>query len=213
MGSAEWHYGIVFMNKGDGNNALKHFQNSLRYWEKTKAAYTLPNTTTLLGSAYYFLGDLPIALKYMEKGLKMQLDLGLPFNFSVHHVFLSLVHFDLNNFSEARAHSEQALKFAQTHHEKHFEGFSWMLLGRPLGKMEESQLHRAEECLIEGMRILEELKLKPFFSLAFLFLGKLYSHAGQKEKALENLKKAEGLYHEMGMDYWLARTRKVLERV
>ena len=37
--------------------------------------------------------------------------------------------------------------------------------------------------------------------------------AGQKEKAIEKLKKAESLYQEMGMDYWLNRTREVLETV
>jgi hypothetical protein len=31
---------------------------------------------------------------------------------------------------------------------------------------------------------------------------------GQKEKALENLKKAETMFQEMGMDYWLAVTRE-----
>ena len=36
---------------------------------------------------------------------------------------------------------------------------------------------------------------------------------GQREKALENLKKAKGMFQEMGMDYWLRRTQEVLERV
>jgi hypothetical protein len=37
--------------------------------------------------------------------------------------------------------------------------------------------------------------------------------SGQKDKALENLKKAEGMFREMGMDYWLAKTHKALERL
>ncbi|GAG25692.1 unnamed protein product, partial [marine sediment metagenome] len=35
----------------------------------------------------------------------------------------------------------------------------------------------------------------------------------QKEKALETLKKADGMFREMGMDYWLRRTQEVLERI
>jgi len=35
---------------------------------------------------------------------------------------------------------------------------------------------------------------------------------GQREKALENLKKAKGMFQEMRMDYWLRRTQEVLER-
>jgi hypothetical protein len=42
-------------------------------------------------------------------------------------------------------------------------------------------------------------------------LEKLYSDGGQKEKALEYLKKAEEMTKEMGMDYWLAKTKEVLK--
>jgi hypothetical protein len=45
-----------------------------------------------------------------------------------------------------------------------------------------------------------------------MFLGEFYLDTSQKEKAKENLKKAEALFQEMGMDYWLDRTRKLLER-
>jgi tetratricopeptide (TPR) repeat protein len=40
-------------------------------------------------------------------------------------------------------------------------------------------------------------------------LGEIYADAGQKEKALENLKTAEDNFRDMGMDYWLARTYAV----
>ena len=38
-------------------------------------------------------------------------------------------------------------------------------------------------------------------------------HAGQKKKSLENLKKAEENFREMGMDYWLDKTQEVLKRL
>jgi hypothetical protein len=38
-------------------------------------------------------------------------------------------------------------------------------------------------------------------------------NGGEKEKAMDNLKKAEGMFQEMGMNYWLDRTRTLLERV
>ena len=39
------------------------------------------------------------------------------------------------------------------------------------------------------------------------------AEAGQKEKALEALKKAESEFQNMGMDYWLRKTQEVLARV
>jgi hypothetical protein len=44
-------------------------------------------------------------------------------------------------------------------------------------------------------------------------LGELYANTGQREKALETLKKAEGVFQEMGMDHWMRRTQSVLQRM
>jgi tetratricopeptide (TPR) repeat protein len=77
--------------------------------------------------------------------------------------------------------------------------------------MEGSQLQKAEECILAGIKVLNELKIKSTLSIGFLFLGELYADAGKKEKALENLKQAEGLFQEMGMIYWLDRTKKIFE--
>ena len=45
-----------------------------------------------------------------------------------------------------------------------------------------------------------------------LGLGETYSIAGQAEKALDSLSKAREMGREMGMDYYLARTEKALEK-
>lgn len=86
-------------------------------------------------------------------------------------------------------------------------------MGRILGKAEKLQVGRAEECIQQGIKILNELKLKPFSSQGYLFLGEVYADTGQQDKALKNLKEAEGAFQEMGMDYWLARTQEVLGKL
>jgi tetratricopeptide (TPR) repeat protein len=113
--------------------------------------------------------------------------------------------------SDAKLHAEQAINLAQTNHEKCFEGLSWLCLGRITGEMEKSRIDKAEEYILKGTKILDELKIKPVYTLGYSFLGELYANAGQKEKALENLKKAEAMYQEMGMNHRLARTKKLLE--
>jgi len=42
-------------------------------------------------------------------------------------------------------------------------------------------------------------------------LGDLYLYTGEKEKALENFNKAEQMFQEIGMDYWLSKTQEVWE--
>ena len=85
-----------------------------------------------------------------------------------------------------------------------------MGLGYILGRTEKPQIQKAEECILQGIKILDELKLKPQYAWGYFYLGELYANAGQKKKAIENLKEAETMFQEMGMDYWLVETRKVL---
>jgi hypothetical protein len=105
---------------------------------------------------------------------------------------------------------DEALRLSQKNNEKWMEGCSWMGLGRILGRTETPQIDKAEECIFQGMKISDELKLKPYCALGYFYLGELYVNAGQKEKALENLKEGETMFQEMGMDYWLGETRRVL---
>ena len=74
-------------------------------------------------------------------------------------------------------------------------------------------MDRAEESIKQGILIFQELELKPYLPQGYLFLGELYADSGQKEKALESLKKAESIFEEMGMDYWLGKTHDILARL
>ncbi len=85
-----------------------------------------------------------------------------------------------------------------------------MYLGHILGQTEPSQIVEAEEHILRGISMLAELQLKPQYARGYFYLGSLYGQAGQQEKALENLKKAETMFQEMDMDYWLGETRKIL---
>jgi len=210
---AEFLYGCLFSPKGDGENSVKHMETSIGYLEKLKAVFFLPLAWCLIGEGYRLMGDLGKALGFAEKALNMKMHIGAPGWLSLHHWALSLVHFDLGNLNEARVHAEQALNLGQTNHEKYGEGVSWLQLGRTIGKMEESRIDKAEEYILRGMKILDELETKPAYAVGCLNLGELYADAGQKEKALENLKKAETMCQEMGMDYHLARTKKLLEMI
>ena len=93
------------------------------------------------------------------------------------------------------------------------EGFSWIWLGKILGRTELPQIDKSEEYILKGMEIFHKLQVKPHYFLGNLFLGELYLDAVEKEMAIKNLKKAEEMFQEMGMDYWLARTQEVLAKV
>ncbi len=65
----------------------------------------------------------------------------------------------------------------------------------------------------QGIRLLEDLGLAPFFGTGYMFLGEVYAASGRQKEALEHLKKAEALFEKMGMDYRLGKTREVSTRI
>ena len=105
------------------------------------------------------------------------------------------------------------MELAQQTNEKAIEGGSLNWLGRILGKADPSQINKAKEYIFNGIKLSEGLKVKVYSSMGYLFLGELYADVGQLEDALENLKKAEAMFQEMGTDYWLGKTQEVLGRL
>ena len=210
---AEIHYAVLSFFRGDGQKAVKHSQRCIEYLRKSNVLIYLPTSSGLLGWGHYFLEDLNSAQKILEKSVGMHIETGLEFWHSLFRCGLSMVSFDLGNLNEAKSQADEAIKLAEKNKEKHFEGISWIQLGRTIGKMEPLQIIRAEELIRRGINILGDLEIKPWFTVGHLFLGELHANAGRKEKAVEVLKMAESEFQEMGMDYWLGKTRKVLATV
>jgi tetratricopeptide (TPR) repeat protein len=205
----EYEYGLFFHTKGDWRSAIEHFQSGIKYGEEAKVLALLAWSWAFMGSAYSYLGDPETGRRYVEKGLKIQRDAGFEYLLSIYPLILSDICFRLGDPKNALNFANEALSLSQKNSDKHLEALSWAFLGYILGRTETAQIHKAEDYILQGMKILHELKFKPWNARGQLILGEVYANAGEKEKALENLKKAEAMFHEMGMDYWLAVTRKV----
>jgi len=203
----------LVIHKGDGENGIKLLQNCIRYCEEGQVLNILGMAWMGIGWGHYLLGELETAREHVEKGLKIQSDAGMPYLLSLYYCALSMIHCDSGDLKRAQSFAEEALRLSQNNSEKWPEGLSRVLLGRILCKGKKLQYAKAEEYIAQGIKIVEEEKLKPLASQGYLYLGELYADIGQREKALETLKKAEGMMQEMGMGYWLRRTQEVLERV
>lgn len=124
-----------------------------------------------------------------------------------------MIHLDLGDLENAGSFMEEALRLSRKNNEKGWEGWSWIGLGKVLGRREPRPMDKAEQCFSKGLEILRGLKMKASYSWGHLFLGEFYLDAGEGKKAMENLKKAKGMFQEMGMDYWLVKTQEVLRRL
>jgi tetratricopeptide (TPR) repeat protein len=211
LGLLELHHGWDFNFKGDSKTAIVHLQNCIGYWEEGQISIAINVAWMGLGWAYWLMGELETARKYMEKGLKIQIDVGVHHYWGFWYGLLGTVYLDSGDLIKAQHHGKEALKISQKNHEKAGEGFAWILLGRTLGKADLPQTNTAEESFFKGIKIYEELKIITLSVLGYFFLGEMYANTGQKNKAVETLKTAENLFQKMEMDYWLAKTHEVLE--
>ena len=90
------------------------------------------------------------------------------------------------------------------------QGLSRVWLGRVVAKTDPIHIDAAEQQIIKGISLLNELGIKSYYSLGYLWLGEVNAEAGRHEAALENLIKAEAMFREMGMDYWLGKAQVLL---
>jgi len=213
IGQAEYFLGSLYLLDGNGNLSLNHFQNSIKYCEEANYIPFLAWSLLGLGRTYHLLGELETASAFLDKGLKLFQKLRVKITLSAHYIYSSMLLYDLKNYSKALDAIGQAIKLSHNIHERHLEGYSRLWEGRILGKTETMQSKKAGEHILQGINMLEELDLKPYYSEGYLYLGELYANVGRKDEAIKYLNKAENNFKEMGMDYWLAKTREVLGRL
>ena len=209
----ELYFGHMFWIKGAWERAKEHYEICIKYSQEMNWPMALSLAWSGLGYACSFLGDQVTAGKNIEKGLKIQLDAGIGWWLSWHYVFLSAVRFNSGDLKGALGLIEKALQISQKNAAKWMEGQSLIWMGRIVDRSDPSRKDKAEQDILRGINILEKLELKPFYTLGRFFLGEFYLDAGQREKAAESLKKADGMFQEMGMDYWSDRTKEVMQRL
>jgi tetratricopeptide (TPR) repeat protein len=205
-------YGLSFNFMGTGAKGIEHLHKAIEYGEQAHAYFALGISWTGLGHGYYLDGDFDSAKEFIRKGIKTHIDkrlrLFLPFQF----LLLGIVHFESEGFQIAKDCAEKALMLSRKLGYKDFDGISQIWLGRILTKAE-TTLRIGEQHIVKGTKICNEQELKPWTAQGYLFMGDLYAGRGENGKALENVRKAEGMFKEMGMDYWLGKTCEVRERL
>jgi tetratricopeptide (TPR) repeat protein len=207
---AEMHYGTFHWVKGDAEKCVKHLQASIEYMEKSEFHTILGPVWAWLGMGYLVLGRTNKAIECAEKGLEIHTDLGLPLFLGTIHAALGCSHLEADDLKNAMVHAEQALDLSRKNNEKLFEAEARILLGRVIAATERKQFDQAREQILKGISMHAEHKRKPNYAIGLLYLGEIYAEAGQPEAALENLKKAENLFQEMGMVYWPDKAREIL---
>jgi tetratricopeptide (TPR) repeat protein len=204
---------LLFYYKGDFTSAKEHFEEGIVYCEEAKWTWGAAMALGLLGYVDSMLGDPETGRKKTEKGLYIWAETGVVQALSFGYYIMGEISLALHDLQKAQNSMEEALNLSRKNREKMNEGLALVGLGRVLAKKEPRETEEAEESFREGLTILHDLQTKPNYSQGIMFLGEFYLDRSQKEKALENQRKAEALFREMGMDYWLAKAQEALAKL
>jgi len=210
MGFMEMAYAMLCAVRGEAKKTTTHAENAIKHCEESQFLTILGLAWQVFGWGHLMLGDFEAAQEHIEKGHQHDRAVGFSMVSSFYYTLMSRLQLELGDSEGARSRAEEGLKQAQVHRERYLEGVLRGVLGKAMAKADPSRAPEGEASILQGIKILEDLKLRPDGALGRLYLGELYADTGQREKALKALRKAKRMFQEMGMDYYLARTEAVL---
>ena len=209
LGLTHWTYGFFYYLKGDWKSTKEHLEKGLTSSQEAKYALGMAQPLFMLGYAYSYLGDPESGRRLAEKGLQVYRDTGMEFFLSVSHYVMGSMHLDSGDLENAGTSMKEALRLSRKNSEKGWEGLALVGLGRVLGKKEPRQTEKAKEYFREGLAILNDQKLKPWYSQGLMFLGEFYLDAverkgpGKPEKGRSPVPgNGDGLLAERTQRFW-----------
>ena len=128
------------------------------------------------------------------------------------HCFVAICCYASRNYEDARLFINRALASAVENGESYLHGRALIWQGRIMEKIKGSARREAIQRIEEGLETLTALETYPDVAIGRLFLGELYAQENQAKLALTHLRAAEALFEEMGMDYWIEETGKIMNR-
>ncbi len=213
LASMQSTFGMFFMPKADFKSAIKHFEPAIKLAEKIKFVWLEALCWCCLGYLNVIAGNTKMGKRYAQKGLTLHLESGIEMNLTYSYYASGMAYFETGDFEIALNFLEKALTIAQKNNEKENQGRILFEIGSAMNKIDPEVTTEAEEYIFKGIKILEELKLKPFFAQGYFTLGDFYFNNNEIEKAVKNLKIAKSLFQEMEMVFWLDRAQSLLSKI
>jgi class 3 adenylate cyclase/tetratricopeptide (TPR) repeat protein len=213
IGIDELKYGWFFGMKGEAQACVDHSRQAVRFMEQIKSILWLGQAYIGIGQGHYLLGEYEEAITHIEKGLGIQIKIGAQVRQARYYLFLSMIYFETGDMTKANLNVEKALRLAQRWGELEHEALSKIMLGRLVARGGKFRITEAEQFVLEGIRILQDQRLKPHAAIGHLHLGELYLDVGHTEKAYQPLNKADAMFREMGMKYWPGKAQNALAKL
>ncbi|HJH32359.1 MAG TPA: tetratricopeptide repeat protein [Methanosarcinaceae archaeon] len=195
---ADWNYnlGIIKLLRGYAAEALKYFEKSLDYSERTGTKIGIANSLGRLGNAYSALGQVEKAIEHYEQALDISREIGDRRGEGAHLGNLGNAYSALWQVEKAIEHYEQALDILREIGNRRGEGNALGNLGLVYSHL--GQVEKAIEHYEQALDISREIGDRRGEGTRLGNFGSAYSALGQVEKAIEHYEQALAISREIG---------------
>jgi tetratricopeptide (TPR) repeat protein len=188
--------------KGSLKEAIAILEEALTLCRARNIAGWSDSNAAALGYAYALSGRPLHGLSLLEEALRKSV---YPALFSC---WLSETLLLAGRHDEARARALRALDMSRQRRERGHEGYALRVFGEVAGQATPTELENAENAFRQALDLASTLTMRPLEAHCHLGLGRLNQRLGRRDEAALEFAAAAGLFHSMGMEFWV---RKLLE--
>ncbi len=195
-GNLQLQKGSVILAKGNKEDALTIFQNSLKDFEKIGNESKIAATFTLLAKTYAEMNKKDLALTYYTKSLDIQSEIqDLPGKANTLK--------EIGTFHLFKGMRTEALEYYQKSYDIYLTIGNCDFIGRLLNNFGiihnfEGRLREAEDCYIRSLECQSEIGNKGLMARTYNNIGVLNLRIGNLEKAEEYIRKSLATFQELG---------------
>jgi len=184
---------------GEWNQGIKDYEKAIRIAEKAEDLFRLYLVKAWKGRALAMIGDPDRGRELLEESLALAEQIGTKFWLAWQKNALASCFFALGDFETGSLLCQKAISLGKETNDKYVIAFAKRTFAEILSCLEPSDFHKADQAILEAIRIQQEIGVKPELARSYVSYTQLLIEKGEEEKALEYLGKAIGMFQKMGM--------------
>jgi class 3 adenylate cyclase/tetratricopeptide (TPR) repeat protein len=195
---------ISLLYHGQMELAVALSERAVRLCESNALLVWLPGATATLGWALALVGRAADGIAHLEFGATTMEAIGVRSNLSRLYVWWADALLMAGRLADARRVVDRAIDLAVTYGERGYEADALHTSARLTAVDGRTELRDAVGQYERARELAVQLGMRPLVGRCHLGLGRLYSAAGDKERAKAHIALAVKLFRDMGLHFWLA---------
>jgi len=193
--------GCICDQQGEWTQAIKDYGKAIRIAEKAEDLFRLYLVKSWKGRAHAMIGEISWGRKLLEESLALAEKIGTKFWLAWQKTALAACLFMLGELETGSQLCQDAICLGEETSDKYVIAFANRTFAEILFRLKPSDPKRADQVILEAIRIQQEIDVKPEIARSYVSYAHLLTEMAEKEKAKEYLAKAIGMFQQMGMSW------------